>query len=90
MSIRILVTVVLLHPLSNVSTTIYSNFIKPFLYENEKKIDDKLDELAKEGKKKLIDGAGEVLKNLWFYVIKITVKYQDIISVKYQRYVKIN
>lgn len=64
MSIRVLVTVVLLHPLSNIASTIYNNFVRPFLAQHEKQIDEKLEELAKEGKKKLIQGAKEVITKI--------------------------
>jgi len=57
MIIRIVITIALLHPLSNLASTLYNGYIGPFLAQNEKRIDDKLDELAKEGKKKLVEGA---------------------------------
>lgn len=34
MIIRVLITVVLLHPLSNVASTIYNNFVRPFLSQH--------------------------------------------------------
>jgi len=64
MTIRVFITIVLLHPLSNVTGTIYNNYVRPFLSQHEQQIDQELDELAKEGKKKLIKGAEEVITNI--------------------------
>jgi hypothetical protein len=54
MIIRISITLILLHPLSNITSLIYNNFICPFLNQHEKTIDSKIDELAQGGKKKIV------------------------------------
>ena len=56
MIIRISITLVLLHPLSNITSLIYNNFICPLISQNEKTVDSKIDELVQEGKKKVVEG----------------------------------
>ncbi len=56
MTFRILVTLILLHPRSSIASLIYNKYVRPFLAEHEKTIDQKIDDLAKEGKKKLAEG----------------------------------
>lgn len=64
MVFRIFITLVLLHPESPACSLIYNKAVKPFLSEHEKTIDKKLDELAKEGKKKIVEGVQEGLNHL--------------------------
>jgi receptor expression-enhancing protein 5/6 len=64
MTFRILVTLALLHPLSSLANVIYNKFVRPFLASHQQEIDAKLDELAKEGKKKLAEGVTEGLQQL--------------------------
>ena len=56
MIIRISITLVLLHPLSNITSLLYNNFICPLISQNEKTVDSKIDELVQEGKKKVVEG----------------------------------
>ncbi|TXI34182.1 MAG: HVA22/TB2/DP1 family protein [Niabella sp.] len=56
MTFRILVTLILLHPRSSIASLIYNKYVRPFLAEHEKTIDQKIDDLAKKGKKKLAEG----------------------------------
>ena len=63
MIIRISITLVLLHPLSNITSLIYNNFICPLISQNEKTVDSKIDELVQEGKKKVVEGVYQI-KNL--------------------------
>ena len=56
MTFRIILTLALLHPQSPLCSLIYNKAVRPFLTEHEDTIDDKLDELAKKGKKKIVEG----------------------------------
>jgi receptor expression-enhancing protein 5/6 len=64
MTFRIIVTIVLLHPLSDFSLKIYNNFVRPFLCKNEQRIDDGISNLVKEGKEKIINGVTEGIRNI--------------------------
>ena len=64
MAFRILVTLVLLHPQSAIASLLYTKYVRPFLAQHEQSIDQKIDELAKEGKKKLGEGVTEGLDKL--------------------------
>lgn len=71
MTIRVLITIALLHPLSNMANVIYYKLVRPFLSQHEKHIDEKIDELAKQGKKKIVEGAEQVFTSIWFaYIYK--------------------
>jgi len=54
----------MLHPLSNITSLIYNNIIRPFLNQHEKTIDNKIDGLAQEGKKKIVEGVEQVINRL--------------------------
>ena len=56
MTFRIILTLALLHPQSPLCSLIYNKAVRPFLSTHEQAIDDKLDDLAKEGKKKIVEG----------------------------------
>lgn len=64
MLFRMAVTVLLLHPLSDLSLKCYNNVVRPFLLKHEKEIDGKIDDLAKEGKKRVLEEISEGIKNL--------------------------
>lgn len=64
MIIRISITLILLHPLSNINSLIYNNIIRPFLNQHEKTVDKKIDGLAQEGKKKIVEGVEQVINRL--------------------------
>jgi len=64
MTFRILLTLALLHPNSPLASLIYNKGVKPFLVVHEKTIDEKLEEIKKKGKEKIIDGVTEGLKQL--------------------------
>jgi len=64
MTFRIIVTLVLLHPLSPAASLIYSKAVRPFLSTHEASIDQKLDELGKKGKQKIVEGVREGLNNI--------------------------
>jgi len=64
MIIRISITLILLHPLSNINSLIYNNIIRPFLNQHEKTVDNKIDGLAQEGKKKIVEGVEQVINRL--------------------------
>lgn len=64
MTFRVLLTVALLHPESGLASLIYNKAVRPFLTENQERIDDKLDDLAQQGKKKIIEGVQEGLKHI--------------------------
>lgn len=64
MTFRIILTVALLHPDSPLASILYNKGVKPFLSTHEKTIDQKLDELREEGKKKLIEGVTDGLNKL--------------------------
>lgn len=66
MTFRIIVTLILLHPLSPVASIIYNNAVKPFLSTHETRIDEKLDELGKKGKQKIVEGVREGLNNVQY------------------------
>ena len=70
MLIRIAITVALLHPMSDLSLKIYNKLVRPFLTKHEGTIDEKLDNLAKEGKKRVIEGVKEGLEHLWSCKLK--------------------
>jgi hypothetical protein len=55
MIFRMAVTVLLLHPLSDLSLKIYNGFVRPFLLRHEGEIDSELDNLAKKGKKRVLE-----------------------------------
>lgn len=61
MIFRILLTIALLHPFSDLSLKLYNKLISPFLKKHEKSIDEEFDTLAKEGKKKIVDTIKENL-----------------------------
>lgn len=54
MIFRMVVTLVLLHPITNLSVKFYNNLVRPFLLKYEKDIDSNIENLAKEGKKKVL------------------------------------
>jgi receptor expression-enhancing protein 5/6 len=58
---RILLTIALLHPFSDLSLKIYNKLIGPFLKKHEAGIDTEITELAEQGKKKLVDAIKENL-----------------------------
>lgn len=62
--VRVVLTVALLHPQIDLSSKIYYGFISPYLMENEKKIDDKMKDLADQGQKKINDLADEGVKKI--------------------------
>ena len=64
MTLRILLTLALLHPLSGLTSMIYNKAVRPFLVENEKTIDNKLDELTEKGKKKIMEGVNQGLNKM--------------------------
>ena len=64
MMFRMVITVLLLHPLSDLSLKCYNSFVRPFLLKHEKKIDDQVDDLAKKGKKIVVDGIKEGIEKL--------------------------
>lgn len=64
MTFRILVTLILLHPQSPAASLIYNKAVRPFLSTHEATIDEKLDELGKKGKQKIVEGVREGLNNL--------------------------
>ena len=64
MIFRMAVTVLLLHPLSDLSLKCYNGFVRPFLLRHENDIDKKIDEVTKEGKRKVLDGISEGIKNI--------------------------
>jgi len=59
MIFRIVVTFLLLHPISDLSLKFYNGIVRPFLLKHEKTIDEKVDDLAKKGKKIVLDGIKE-------------------------------
>jgi hypothetical protein len=64
MVFRMAVTVVLLHPLSDLALRAYHSLLRPFLLKHEQQIDTGLDDLARNGKKKIIDGIGEGIRQI--------------------------
>lgn len=64
MTFRIILTVALLHPDSPLANIVYNKGVKPFLSTHEKTIDQKLDELKEEGKKKFTEVVTDGLKKL--------------------------
>jgi len=64
MIFRMAVTVLLLHPLSDLSLKCYNGFVRPFLLRHENVIDTKIDEVKKEAKRKVLDEISEGIKNL--------------------------
>ena len=64
MAFRIVLTIILLHPESGVASLIYNKAVRPFLSENEKTIDQKIDEYTEKGKKKIVEGVQEGLTHL--------------------------
>lgn len=61
---RIILTLLLLHPLTGFSNKIYYKLVEPFLKKHETTIDQNLSNLAKEGKERIVDGVEEGLKKL--------------------------
>jgi receptor expression-enhancing protein 5/6 len=64
MLLRMAVTALLLHPLSDLSLKCYNGLVRPFLRQHEAQIDGEIDRLAKEGKKKVLEEISESIKNL--------------------------
>jgi hypothetical protein len=64
MTFRIILTLVLLHPLSPACNIIYNKAVRPFLSTHEKTIDEHIDNAAKQGRRKIIEGVEEGLNNL--------------------------
>jgi receptor expression-enhancing protein 5/6 len=56
MIFRMAITVLLLHPLSDLSLKCYNGFLRPLLLRHEKSIDAEIDNLAQAGKKKVLEG----------------------------------
>lgn len=65
MIFRIVLTIALLHPISDLSLKIYNKLISPFLKKHEKEIDDEINTLTEEGKKKVIN---TIKENLWAWL----------------------
>lgn len=64
MLVRITITIVLLHPMSDLSLKIYNTVVRPFLAKHESTIDENLEKFAEEGKKKIIEGVKEGLDHM--------------------------
>lgn len=64
MVFRMTVTFLLLHPLSDLALRAYQSLLRPFLIRHEKEIDAGIEDLAKKGKQKVIDGISEGIRQL--------------------------
>ena len=64
MVFRMAVTLLLLHPLSDLSLKFYNNLLRPFLLKHEKDIDNEVETMAEAGKKKVLDSIEKGIKEL--------------------------